>query len=69
MSDPKNIHICNFGREAYDDDGNHYTQVDPGNAWDHAFHKDGDEDTEHPYLAHEDDDGNTTASKGFPWDD
>lgn len=69
MSDPKNLHVYDFGRQAVDDDGNHYTEVDPGNNWDHAFQQDGDKDTEHPYIAEEHDDGSTTASKGWPWDD
>lgn len=69
MSDPKNIHISFTGDEAYDDDGNHYTRTDPGNAWDTTFTRDDDPDKEHDYYVHRDDDGNTTASKEYPWDE
>lgn len=70
MSDPKTLHTYDFGRQAYDDEGNHYTQTDPGNAWDTTYRQDGDKDTEHDYFVEKrGDDGDVTASKGFPWDD
>ena len=69
MSDPVKLQTYNFGREAVDSDGNHYTLANPGHSWGNEYTRDDDPDKDHNYLTTETDgSGNITEGcKDWPW--